>query len=161
MYGAIMFVSKFAMEGLPNIHPLTMLIVTLTVVYGIKALIPIYVYVFINGLFAGFGMWWLPYLYIWAVQCLITLIIPSNIPDRFAAVVYPLLCAFLGLTFGVMYAPAQAAIFGFSFEQTVLWIASGISFDILHMGGNFVIGLLVLPLSKLLRKLHASTRIPL
>ena len=28
MYGALMYVSKYIMEGLPNIHPLTMLIVT-------------------------------------------------------------------------------------------------------------------------------------
>ena len=41
MYGAMMFTSKVMMEGLPNIHPLTMFVVTLTVVYGIKALIPI------------------------------------------------------------------------------------------------------------------------
>ena len=72
MYGAMMFVSKFIMEGLPNIHPLTMFIMTFSVVYGIKALIPIYIYVFLNGIFASFNTWWIPYLYIWALQCLIT-----------------------------------------------------------------------------------------
>ena len=160
MYGGLMYVSKYIMEGLPNIHPLTMLIVTFTVVYGIKALIPIYVYVFIDGLYEGFNLWWMPYLYLWAVQCLITLLIPRRIPDKIAAVVYPLLCAILGLSFGVMYAPAQAIMFKYSFEQTIAWISSGLVFDLLHMGGNFAMGLLVLPLSKLIKKLHASTRIP-
>ena len=155
-----MFISKLIMEGLPNIHPLTMFIVTFTVVYGIKALIPIYVYVFINGLYAGFNIWWMPYLYLWAVQCLITLLIPRRIPDKIAAVVYPLLCAILGLSFGVMYAPAQAIMFRFTLKQTIAWISSGLAFDVIHMGGNFVIGLLVLPLSKLIKKLHASIRIP-
>jgi len=160
MYGALMFISKLIMEGLPNIHPLTMFIVTFTVVYGIKALIPIYVYVFINGLYAGFNIWWMPYLYLWAVQCLITLLIPRRIPDKIAAVVYPLLCAILGLSFGVMYAPAQAIIFRFTLKQTIAWISSGLAFDVIHMGGNFAMGLLVLPLSKLIKKLHASARIP-
>jgi len=160
MYGALMYVSKYIMEGLPNIHPLTMFIVTFTVVYGIRALIPIYVYVFINGLYSGFNMWWIPYLYLWAVQCLITLLIPRRIPDKIAAVVYPLLCAILGLSFGVMYAPAQAIIFRFTLKQTIAWISSGLAFDVIHMGGNFAMGLLVLPLSKLIKKLHASARIP-
>ena len=161
MYGALMFVSKFMMEGLPNIHPLTMFIMTFTVVYGIRALIPVYIYVIINGIFAGFAAWWIPYLYIWPLQCLITLLIPKNIPDKVAAVVYPVLCALLGLSFGVMYAPAQAIMFKFSFKQTLAWISSGLVFDVMHLGGNFVIGLLVLPLSKILKKLHRASRIPI
>ena len=64
---ALMFVSKIVMEALPNIHLLGMLTVTYTIVFRKKALIPIYVYVFLNGLFAGFNAWWVPYLYIWTV----------------------------------------------------------------------------------------------
>ena len=39
---------------------LGMLTIVYTVVYRRKALIPIYIYVFMNGLFAGFNMWWIP-----------------------------------------------------------------------------------------------------
>ena len=62
MLAALMFCSKKVMEGLPNIHLLGMFIMTFTVVFRKKALIPIYVYVFLDGLFGGFSMWWLPYL---------------------------------------------------------------------------------------------------
>ena len=161
MYGAMMFTSKIMMEGLPNIHPLTMFIVTLSVVYGIKALIPIYIYVFLNGLYAGFNLWWLPYLYLWAVQCLITLLIPRKISDKWAAIIYPLLCGVFGITYGIMYAPAQAILFGLSFKQTLVWISTGIPYDILHCGGNVAIGLLVLPLTKVIKKLHSSMRVPI
>ena len=60
------------MELLPNIHLLGMLTMVYTIVFRIKALIPIYVYVFLNGIFAGFSPWWIPYLYIWAytMKCL-------------------------------------------------------------------------------------------
>ena len=67
LLGAVMLVSKVAMEFLPNIHLLSVLIVAYTVVYRQKALYPIYVYVGLQGLIAGFATWWIPYLYVWTV----------------------------------------------------------------------------------------------
>ena len=104
MYAAIMHISKYFMQFLPNIHQLTTLIITFTIVYGVHALIPIYIYVFIDGVFSEFGMWWYPYLYIWTLQCLITLLLPRKIKDRTASVIYPLICSDLGLSFGLMHA---------------------------------------------------------
>ena len=40
-FGTLMFISDIAMEVLPNIHLLAMFIVTFTVVYRVKALVPI------------------------------------------------------------------------------------------------------------------------
>jgi hypothetical protein len=51
MLGAIMFCSKIIMEALPNIHLLGMLTMTYTIVFRRKALIPIYVYVFLTGVY--------------------------------------------------------------------------------------------------------------
>ena len=168
MYGAMMYVSKLMMEGLPNIHPLTMFIMTFTIVYGLKALIPVYIYVFLNGLFSGFDMWWFPYLYIWALQCIVTYLIeylikhcsPKKARLPLSAVAYPIAAAFLGMTFGVLYAPAQAVMMGFDISMTVKWIIAGLYFDVLHAVGNFCIGFLVLPMSQMLLKLHAATRVP-
>ena len=64
MLGVIMYAGKAAMEPLPNIHPLALFIVATTLVYRRRALYPLYAYVLINGLLAGFAPWWLPYLYI-------------------------------------------------------------------------------------------------
>ena len=61
LFGAMMFCSKLIMEGLPNIHPLAMFVMLLTIVYRKKALIPIYIYVFLQGLWSGFSPWWIPY----------------------------------------------------------------------------------------------------
>ena len=57
MLGTLMFTSKILMEMLPNIHLLGMLTITYTLVFRFKALIPIYIYVFLNGLYSGFNMW--------------------------------------------------------------------------------------------------------
>lgn len=151
--GTLMFCSKIVMEVLPNIHLLGMFIMVYTVTYRAKALIPIYVFVFLTGLYAGFSMWWIPYLYMWAVLWAITMLIPKSIPTKVACVVYPIVCALHGLAYGTLYAPAQALMFGFNFEQTIAWIVSGLPFDALHGVGNFFAGMLIVPLSKTLKKL--------
>ena len=157
MLGALMFCSKIIMEALPNIHLLGMFTMAYTVAFGKKALVPIYIYVCINGLYAGFATWWIPYLYIWTVLWAITLPLSRGIPKKVAFVLYPIVCCAHGIAFGVLYAPAQALLFGFTFKQTMAWIASGFPFDVLHGIGNFFAGFLVVPLSDLLRKLmHVS-----
>ncbi len=80
MLGALMFVSKLVMEWAPNIHFLGMLTMTYTIVYRWKALIPIYVYVFLNGAYAGFNIWWVPYLYLWTVLWGVTMLLPRRMP---------------------------------------------------------------------------------
>ncbi len=153
MLGTVMFVSKLVMEFLPNIHLLGMLTITYTLVLRAKALIPIYVYVLLNGLYAGFNMWWVPYLYIWTVLWGVTMLLPRALPAKAEAVVYPTLCALHGLLFGVLYAPAQAVMFGLDFDGMVAWILAGLPFDAMHTVGNFAVGLLILPLRKVLLRL--------
>lgn len=150
---ALMFISKIVMEALPNIHLLGMLTVTYTIVFRKKALIPIYTYVLLNGLFAGFNAWWVPYLYIWTILWGATMLLPKNMPKAVACVVYPVICALHGLFFGVLYAPVQALMFNFTLEQTLAWIAAGFTFDIIHTVGNFTVGLLIYPVSEALKRL--------
>lgn len=148
-----MFISKIVMEALPNIHLLGMLTVTYTLVFRKKALIPIYVYVLLNGLFSGFNAWWVPYLYIWTILWGATMLLPKNMPKAVACVVYPIICALHGLCFGILYAPVQALMVGFTFEQTLAWIAAGFTFDVIHTVGNFAVGLLIYPVSEALKRL--------
>ena len=157
MLGALMFCSKIIMEILPNIHVLGMLTMVYTIVYRKKALFPIYVYVLLNGVFSGFASWWIPYLYIWTILWGVTMLLPKKMPIAVASVVYPLICCLHGLSFGILYAPAQALLYGFDFEQTIAWIMAGATFDVIHAIGNFAGGLLILPMVKLLRKIDTYT----
>ena len=151
MLGALMFVSDIAMEALPNIHLLGVFIVASTVVYRFKALWPLYIYVFLNGLYAGFSMWWVPYLYVWTVLWGIVMLLPKRMPRWLAPVVYCIVCGLHGLAFGTIYAPAQALLMGFSFEQMLAWIAAGFYFDIIHAIGNLCLGVLIIPIIHTLR----------
>ena len=156
MLATIMFCSKLIMEALPNIHLLGTLTMVYTLTYRKKALIPIYVYVMLNGIYAGFNMWWVPYLYIWTILWAVTMLLPRKMPVKIAAVVYPAVCALHGFAYGTMYAPAQALMFKMDITQTLAWIASGLPFDLIHGIGNLVLGLFILPLTKLLKRLEKS-----
>lgn len=154
MFAAMMFISKIVMEFLPNIHLLGMLTMLLTVVYRKKALIPIYIYVLLNGVYAGFDMWWMPYLYVWTVLWGVTMLLPRDMGKTAKMIVYPVVCALHGLCFGVLFAPTQALLFSLSFEQTLAWIVAGLPFDVVHAVGNLVLGTLIYPLSVQLDKLN-------
>jgi len=153
MLGSLMFSSKIIMEVLPNIHLLGMLTMVYTLVFRKKALLPIYIYVMLNGVYAGFSTWWIPYLYIWTILWAVTMILPQNMPKKAAIIVYPIVCSLHGLAFGTLYAPVQSLMFGLSFEQTIAWIIAGLPWDVIHCIGNLAAGLLIVPFSKLLRKL--------
>ena len=152
MLGTLMYCSKLLMEVLPNIHLLGMFTMVYTICFRKKALVPIYIYVFLNGLFAGFSMWWIPYLYIWTILWAITMLLPQNMSKKIACIVYPLICALHGCAFGTLYAPAHALMFHLTFEQTIAWIITGLPWDLLHGAGNLMAGMLIYPLSELIRR---------
>ncbi len=151
MLACVMFCSRLLMQALPNIHLVGMIIVAVTMVYRAKALIPLYLYVLLEGLNAGFAPWWIPYLYVWTVLWGMAMLIPRKLPDRWAILVCSAVCALHGLFFGALYSPVWALLNGFSWEQTLAWVASGVHFDVLHFFGNMVAGLLIVPLVKTMR----------
>lgn len=154
--GAVMFVSKLMMEWIPNVHLLGMFTMTFTIVYRKKALIPLYVYVLLNGIYAGFAVWWIPYLYIFTVLWGVTMLLPQKMKKPVAVIVYMLVCGLHGLAFGLLYAPSQALFFGFSFKTTIAWVISGLPWDVVHGIGNFAAGTLIVPLSSLIRRIDPS-----
>ena len=158
MLGALMYASKVIMEFAPNIHLLGVFIIAFTVVYRAKALYPIYVFVLLCGMFGGFGTWWVPYLYIWIVLWGVTMLLPKKMPKSVAVVVYSVVNALHGYGFGILYAPAQAVLFGLNFKGMVAWIVAGFPFDIIHGTSNLICGLLIVPIVMIVRKLENVTK---
>ena len=151
MLGAVMYASKMIMEFAPNIHLLGVFTIAFTVVYRKKALYPIYIYVFLNGMFAGFNMWWIPYLYLWTVLWGITMLLPKSMPKAVAPIVYMVVCALHGFAYGTLYAPTQALMFGLNFDGMIAWIIAGLPFDMIHGISNFFCGILIVPIITVLR----------
>ena len=158
MLGALMFCSKILMEWAPNVHFIDLFIITFTVVYRRKALIPLYIFVFLTGLFNGFTPWLLPYCYVWLFPWALTMLLPRRLPRGVLAVCYMLIGGLHGILFGILYAPAQALLFHLDWQGMIAWIAYGALFDVTHAVGNFVACSLVLPLTALLQRLEKTAR---
>lgn len=168
MLGAMILAGKLAFEGIRNVHMVGMLIVTYTVVYRRYALFPLYVFVFLAGLYYGFPQWWLAYLYIWVVLWGMAMLLPQRTP-RFLrgrlqpqtvrslqAISYCAVSGLHGLLFGTLYAPFWAWIAKLSFHNTLRWIVAGIPSDLIHCVSNICMGVLIYPLAKLLHRLETG-----
>lgn len=156
MLGALMYISKVIMEFAPNVHLLGVFTIAYTVVYRKKALYPIYIYVMLNGIFAGFAPWWLPYLYIWTILWGVIMLLPKKMPKKVAPVIYMVICAAHGFLFGTLYAPVQAILYGLDFKGTVAWIVAGLPWDFIHGVSNFFCGILIVPIISILRRAERS-----
>lgn len=149
MFGSLMYLSKILMDVLPNIHLIGVFIVALTVTYRKKALYPLYIFVLLSGLFNGFSLWWIPYLYIWTLLWGAAMLIPDKkLPEKAKPFVYMLVCSLHGFLYGTLYAPAQAIMFGLDFKGMITWIVAGLPFDVTHGISNFFCGILIYPLIK-------------
>lgn len=157
MLGALLFAFKKAFEVFPNIHLVGVFIVAITLVYRKKALYPLYIYIFLDGLFGGFSTWWVPYLYIWTILWGLTMVLPKNINTKYQPFIYMTICSLHGFLFGVLYSPMQALFFNLDFKATIAWIVAGLPFDVIHGVSNFFCGLLILPIANLLKQINKYT----
>ncbi|MBO5896174.1 MAG: hypothetical protein J6Q83_02640 [Clostridia bacterium] len=158
MLGALMYASKVIMEVIPNVHFIGTLIMAMTIVYRKKALYPIYIFIFLTGLLNGFGTWWIPYLYIWAILWGVAMLLPQNISRKKAVIVYCIVCSLHGFLYGTLYAPFQAIMYSLNFEGTIAWIVAGLPYDAIHGVGNLLCGILIVPLSELLKIAEKSVK---
>lgn len=149
--GGLTFGAKFVMSGLPNIEPVSLMVMLFAVIFGKKALFPIYVYVIMEFLVFGIGIWNVYYLYIWLVLAVAAWLLRKMA----GSLGWALLSGVFGLLFGLLCAITDFFVGGFAYAAAK-W-ASGIPYDIAHCIGNFVIALVLFPpLRKLLEKLYHS-----
>lgn len=154
MLGSVMYASKLIMEFAPNIHLIGVFTIAFTVVYRKKALYPLYIYVLMTGILNGFAAWWIPYLYLWTVLWGAVMLLPASMPGKLKKLqplVYMLICAAHGFLYGTLYAPAQALLYGLSFQKMIAWIIAGLPFDCIHGISNFFCGILIVPIISTLR----------
>lgn len=146
--GALTFAMKFAMAWLPNIEPVSLMILVMAACLGWKALYPVYLYVALEILVYGIGQWNLCYLYVWAILAVAAILLRKTE----SPLLWALLSAVFGLAFGALCGIADIFIGGLGYA-VAKWV-SGIPFDLLHCGGNFVMALVLFkPLRRLMEKL--------
>ena len=151
--GALTFALQVVMGPLPNIEPVSLLVLLYAAVFGWKCLYPVYVFVVMEILFYGLGLWNVNYLYIWAVPALAGVILRK----MEGSLGWALVSGVFGLAFGALCGIVDLFIGGWAYALTK-W-ASGIPFDLLHCAGNFGIALILFkPLRRVLERLHTRMK---
>ena len=147
--GALTFGLKVAMSFLPNIEPVSLLVMLYAVVFGRKCIFPIYLYVAMEILLYGINLWNINYLYVWALLA-VAAIAMRRLKNP---IWWALLSGLFGMAFGLLCSPVYMCIGGFDYG--IRWWLTGIPFDVTHCIGNFCIALvLFVPMRTLLQKLY-------
>ena len=136
--GGMTFLAKILMAGLPNIEPVSLLVMLFAVTFGRKALYPIYVYVLLEFVLYGVNLWSINYLYIWLILAAAARLLR-------------------GMTHPLGWALLSGPLYGFTggWAFAVSWWISGIPYDLAHCAGNFLLALALFgPLRKLLNRLY-------
>ena len=148
LMAALMFASKLALAGIPNVHLSAVFIIMAAVFFSWRSLYAVAVYVMLEGLVFGFGLWWISYLYVWPLLAAAAVLMREN--D--SALIWALLAGGHGLCFGALCSIPYLFIGGWPLAFST-WV-SGIPFDLVHCAGNFILVLVLFrPLKNALLKL--------
>lgn len=141
------------MAGLPNIEPVSLMVMLFAVVFGWKCLYPIYLYILMEILLYGIQLWNINYLYIWTLLALGAMAMRKLKNPLWWAL---LSCVF-GLAFGFLCTPVYWVLNGW--QYALRWWVMGVGFDITHAISNFVIALVLFyPLRLHLTRLYDKMR---
>ena len=148
---ALVFVLQIAMAPLPNLEPVTLLFVLYTLHFGRKTLLIVYAFALLEGVYYGFHLWWVMYLYVWTILYLIVRLLSRE--KRHGALFWAVTAGLYGLAFGFLCCFPYVALGGI--EMALSWWIAGIPFDIPHGIGNFVIMLVLFhPLDRVMTLLR-------
>lgn len=149
MLGTLIFALKFIMSGLPNIEPVSLLLIIYTIIFRYKTFYILIVYILFEILMYGFSFWSIGYFYIWPILIFAILIINKNTNK----ITLSIISGLFGLLFGAFYIPLYFIAGGPSFAIT--WWISGIPYDAIHGISNFILCLILFkPLYNILFKLN-------
>ena len=148
LLGALMFGSKVVLSAIPNVHLNALFILLAVLLFGRRAFYSVFVYVLLEGLVYGFGVWFISYLYAWPLLCLAALPLRNNR----SWLLWAVLAAAHGLIFGALCTIPYIFIQGL--PGAIAWWISGLPFDCIHAGSNFILVLVLLkPLYNTTQKL--------
>ena len=151
LLGAAMFVVQVALAVLPNVELVSLLVMAGTLAFRRRAVYAIYVFALLEGLVYGFGLWWVMYLYVWAILAGITWLLRKNT----SLIIWAAVSGGFGLIFGALCSIPYFFIGGISLGVSY-WI-SGIPFDLIHCVSNAAVTLVLFrPLSHTFEKLNQS-----
>lgn len=153
LLGALMFVSQVVMAALPNVHIVAVLVIVTALCFRWRALYAVAIFVLLEGLVYGFGLWWISYLYTWPLLAAVTVLLGQS----GSALFWSFIAGIFGLCFGALCAIPYLLAGGWA-AAVSYWLA-GIPFDLIHCASNFLMTLILFkPLSLVTHRLQSRSR---
>ena len=151
LMSAASFTGRLLFQSVPNVQPLTTIIIICTLVFGFYFGVTVATLsILISNLFLGMGVWTLAQIAAFASICLITFIL-NPILKKLPLVILAFYAGVMGYWFGFIISIVQAPFFGI--QKFWVYYLQGVSFDTFHAVGNFVFFLILYPvLVPLLKK---------
>lgn len=142
---AVIEVCKVVLMGIPNVELTSFWMIMFALYFGLKVIYVVPVFILVEGLLFGFGLWWVMFLYVWPLLAILTLVMKKmdsalgwGVLSGIFGLLYGAFCSlpyfFIGLVDGGVLGGIQSAF---------AWWIAGIPFDLIHGGSNFVIMLLL------------------
>ena len=138
---AVIEVCKVVLMGIPNVELTSFWMIMFALYFGGNVFFVVPVFILIEGLLFGFGLWWVMFLYVWPLLAVLAILFRKmdsawgwSILSGLFGLLYGFFCSFpyviIGAADGGLLAGLQ---YGFAW-----WIA-GIPYDIIHGVSNLVI----------------------
>ncbi|MGO2083218.1 ECF transporter S component [Vagococcus sp.] len=138
------YVGRIAFSFLPNIQPVTTILILTTLILGFKfGLSVAVVTLLISNLYLGMGPW--TFAQIGAYLAIISLtFLLRKLLNKSTLLVKSLFCGLMGFVFGLVISLIQAPFFGLT--AFLPYYLQGLSFDFLHAVGNVGFSLILFPI---------------
>lgn len=153
LLSAILIVCQFGLSWLPNIELVSLFLILYTLVFKKHVWMILYVFVVLEGMIWGIGLWWFPYLYVWAILLIcVRFLFKNRTPSAFLAAT---INGIFGMLFGFFCSLTNILTAGL--PAAFIWWTAGIPFDLVHGISNFMITLILFhPLYHILTALKQS-----
>lgn len=154
---AVIEVCKVALAHIPNIELTTFLVIMFSLYLGKRIYYAIPVFILIEGVMYGFGLWWIMYLYLWPSLAILTRLFRKSgsvLTFSIFSGMYGLLFGFFGAIPYIFVGAAEGGLLN-GFRVAVAWWIAGIPWDLVHGIGNFVIMLVLYhPISHVMKQVR-------
>ena len=144
---ATLEVGKIALNAIPNVEIVTLLIILYTMQYGRKTIYAVIVFVLLECFMWGIGLWTIMYMYIWPLLAVIVYFLRRIDNVWF----WSIFAGIYGMLFGAL-GPLVYLFMG-GVKTAFAWWIAGIPWDVVHGISNLVLmAALYRPLRRLLKK---------
>ncbi|EXJ23497.1 Substrate-specific component CbrT of predicted cobalamin ECF transporter [Alkalibacterium sp. AK22] len=142
---ALVSVSRLSFSFLPNIQPMTVLLMSITLYYGWRVGLTVaWLSVVITNIYLGMGPWTFAQIGAYAGLIFLSSLLKKS-HEQLSIPALQVYVAFMGILYGLLLSLLQAPFFGWNIF--IPYYLSGLGYDLLHALGNMLFFPLIYPLS--------------